>query len=88
LTEFVAGFSGHRPQVRAFFSMVDRRKRLHLQIIKDLQAERPGVAATLIPSLSMIERMSVERAPVNAFAPRSVAARAYRDLWTELAKDI
>jgi len=88
LTEFVAGFSGHRPQVRAFFSMVDRRKRLHLQIIKDLQAERPGVAATTIPSLSMIERMSVERAPVTVFAPRSVAARAYRDLWTEVSKDI
>ena len=88
LTEFVAGFSGHRPQVRAFFSMVDRRKRLHLEIIKDLQAERPGVAATPIPSLSMIERMSVERVPVTVFAPRSVAARAYRDLWTELTKDI
>ena len=87
LTEFVAGFRGHRPQVRAFFSMVDRRKRLHLQIIKDLQAERPGVAATPIPSLSMIERMSVERSPVIAFAPRSIAARAYRDLWTELTKD-
>jgi chromosome partitioning protein len=84
LTEFVAGFNGHRPQVRAFFSMVDRRKKLHLQITKDLQAERPGVAATPIPALSMIERMSVERAPVSAFAPRSVAARAYRALWSEL----
>jgi chromosome partitioning protein len=87
LTEFVAGFNGHRPQVRAFFSMADRRKRLHLQIIEDLQAERPDVAATPIPSLSLIERMSVERAPVTAFAPRSAAARAYRDLWTELTKE-
>jgi len=87
LTEFVAGFNGHRPQVRAFFSMADRRKRLHQEIIRDLQAERPDVAATPIPSLSLIERMSVERAPVTAFASRSVAARAYRDLWTELAKD-
>jgi chromosome partitioning protein len=88
LTEFVAGFNGHRPQVRAFFSMVDRRKRLHQEIIKNLQAERSGVAATPIPSLSLIERMSVERAPVTALAPRSVAARAYRDLWTEITKDI
>jgi hypothetical protein len=32
----------------------------------------------------MIERMSVERAPVIAFAPGSVAARAYRTLWSEL----
>jgi hypothetical protein len=32
----------------------------------------------------MIERMSVERAPVTAFAPRSVAARAYQQLWSQL----
>jgi hypothetical protein len=32
----------------------------------------------------MIERMSVERAPVTAFAPHSVAARAYRALWSEI----
>jgi cellulose biosynthesis protein BcsQ len=84
LTEFVAGFNGHRPQVRAFFSMVDRRKKLHQEITRDLQAERSEVAATPIPALSMIERMSVERAPVAAFAPRSVAARAYRALWSEV----
>ena len=87
LTEFVAGFNGHRPQVRAFFSMVDRRKKLHQEITRDLQAERPGVAATPIPALSMIERMSVERAPVTAFAPGSVAARAYRALWSEVQQD-
>jgi cellulose biosynthesis protein BcsQ len=84
LTEFVAGFNGRRPEVRAFFSMVDGRKKLHQEIIKDLRAERSGVAATPIPSLSLIERMSVERAPVTAFAPRSQAARAYRALWSEL----
>jgi cellulose biosynthesis protein BcsQ len=87
LTEFVAGFNGRRPQVRAFFSMVDRRKKLHQEIIQNLQAERPGVAVTPIPALSLIERMSVERAPVTAFAPRSAAARAYRSLWAELSKD-
>ena len=84
LTEFVANFNGHRPEVLAFFSMVDRRKKLHQETIKDLIAERSGVAATPIPALSLIERMSVERAPVTAFAPNSVAARAYRALWAEL----
>jgi cellulose biosynthesis protein BcsQ len=87
LTEFVAGFNGHRPQVRAFVSMVDRRKKLHLAITNDLSTERTGVAATPIPALSMIERMSVERAPVTAFAPRSLAARAYRTLWAEVQQD-
>jgi cellulose biosynthesis protein BcsQ len=84
LTEFVAGFNGRRPDIRAFFSMVDRRKRLHQEITEKLLAERPGVAATPIPALSLIERMSVERAPVAVFAPRSVAARAFRSLWAEL----
>jgi chromosome partitioning protein len=84
LTEFVAGFNGRRPEVRAFFSMVDRRKKLHREIIQDLSTERSVVAPTTIPSLSIIERMSVERAPVTAFAPRTQAARAYRALWAEL----
>ena len=84
LTEFVAGFNGRRPEVRAFFSMVDGRKRLHQDITQKLLAERSCVAATPIPALSLIERMSVERAPVTVFAPRSVAARAYRELWSEV----
>jgi len=66
--------------------MVDRRKRLHREIAESLPAERNDVAATAIPALSAIERMSVQRAPVAASAPRSQAARYYRDLWQE-AKD-
>jgi chromosome partitioning protein len=85
LTEFVAGFDGRRPRVLAFFSMADRRKRLHTETIETLSSERPEVSPTVIPALSIIERMSVERAPVTAFAPRSQAARAYRDLWSQLS---
>ena len=87
LTDFVADFHGRRPEIRAFFSMVDRRKRLHQDITAKILAERPGVAAAPIPALSLIERMSVERAPVTAFAPRSQAARAFRALWSELSED-
>jgi chromosome partitioning protein len=84
LTDFIAGFDGQRPEVLAFFSMVDRRKRLHREIAEKLAAERDVVAATSIPALSVIERMSVERSPVTAFAPRTQAASAYRSLWAEL----
>jgi chromosome partitioning protein len=84
LAKFVADFDGRRPAVRAFFSMVDRRKRLHLQITQNLSAERTVVSASAIPALSLIERMSVERAPVGVFAPRSQAARAFRALWSEI----
>jgi chromosome partitioning protein len=83
LTEFIDGFAGHKPRVLAFFSMIDRRKRLHQEIARDLPAQRPEFAATVIPALSVIERMSVERAPVAAFAPRTQAALRYADLWRE-----
>jgi len=84
LTDFVAGLDGHRPRILAFFSMIDRRKRLHLQIAEELPAGRSDVAATAIPALSTIERMSVQRAPVTASAPRGAAARCYRELWAEV----
>ena len=83
LTDFVAGFNGHRPAILAFFSMLDRRKKLHADIVRDLPAQRDDVAAAAIPSLSVIEQMSVHRAPVTAFAPRTAAARQYRELWCE-----
>ena len=86
LTEFIGEMNGKRPDVLAFFSMIDRRKRLHLDIASQLPTERGDVAATVIPALSLIERMSVERAPVGAFAPRSRAAQSYRQLWDEVKK--
>jgi chromosome partitioning protein len=86
LTDFVAGFDGHKPEVLAFFSMLDRRKRLHQEIAADLPARRPEFAASSIPTMSLIERMSVQRAPVTAFAPRSQASARYRELWQEARK--
>jgi len=81
LIEFAAGLDGHRPQIRAFYSMADRRKTLHREI---MATKRSEMCATVIPALSIIEQMSVHRAPVTASAPRSVASRAYRSLWDEL----
>jgi chromosome partitioning protein len=86
LTEFISGFNGHKPGVLAFFSMIDRRKRLHREISEQLPAQRRDFAATAIPALSIIEQMSVHRAPVSAFAPRTAAARSYASLWAEAAK--
>jgi chromosome partitioning protein len=85
LSGFIDEFNGRRPEILAFFSMVDRRKKLHREIIENLSAERSEVAATAIPALSVIEMMSVERAPVSVFAAGSSAAKAYRSLWAEIA---
>ncbi|HVB42771.1 MAG TPA: ParA family protein [Streptosporangiaceae bacterium] len=84
LTDFIDGFEGRRPKVLAFFSMIDRRKRLHREIAAELPAGRSDLAVTSIPALSAIERMSVQRAPVAASAPRSQATVYYRELWHEV----
>jgi cellulose biosynthesis protein BcsQ len=83
VTEFVDGLRAHRPAVLGFFSMVDRRKRLHRDTVAALAGKRPGIGTVSIPAATLVEQMAVHRAPVTVFAPRSPVARAYRDLWTE-----
>ena len=71
-------------QLLPFFSMVDRRKKLHLEITADNQSVIKGVLRTSIPYLSIIENMGVHRAPVGLFAPKSQAAVLFDQLWTEI----
>jgi cellulose biosynthesis protein BcsQ len=67
-----------------FFSMVDRRKRLHCEILDTLGQEQPGLLSSCIPNASEVERMGVHRTVVASFAPSSRAALAYRELWQEI----
>ncbi len=84
LTRFVADSPGHHPEVVAFFSMADRRKRLHRDVIDAIPRDGTRVAATVIPALAIIEQMAERRAPVPAFAPNSRAAHCYEELWAEV----
>jgi chromosome partitioning protein len=84
LLRFVSEQVRRRPEVLAFFSMVDRRKRLHRDVVATLATERPGVLDAAIPAATEVEQMGLHRAPIGEFAPRSRAARAYADLWDEV----
>jgi chromosome partitioning protein len=84
LTAFVADSQGRRPEVVAFFSMADRRKRLHREVIDAIPRDGTRIADTVIPSLALIEQMAERRAPVPAFAPTSRAAHCYEQLWEEV----
>ena len=68
----------------AFFSMADRRKRLHCEVIDTISQDSVRVSGWVIPSLALIEQMTERRAPVPAFPPRSRAARLYEQLWAEV----
>jgi cellulose biosynthesis protein BcsQ len=67
-----------------FFSMVDRRKSLHLEVMASAREQFPMLLATEIPYWSEIERMSLRRAPLPAVAPKSAAAQLYSALWAEI----
>jgi cellulose biosynthesis protein BcsQ len=67
-----------------FFSMVDRRKGMHREIVEGFPDNHPEVLTTIIPYASVVERMGVERAPLGAFAPRTAVAAAYQTLWADV----
>jgi len=72
------------PRLLPLFTMVDRRRRLHLELMEQLTAAYPGILATHIPYASEVERMGIHRTPIFAFAPAAAAAKAYRALWQEV----
>lgn len=67
-----------------FFSMVDRRRSLHQELVAEVRGRFPETLKTEIPYSSEIERMSVRRAPLPSYAPASDAARSYAALWSEI----
>ncbi len=79
-------FSG-KLKVLSFFTLVDRRKKLHQEVIDTLPQKRAGILNTAIPYASDIEKMGIHRAPVASFAPRGKAAHAYEALWKEIKKN-
>ena len=80
LTGFLAGTEWAKLDVLPYFSMVDRRKRLHRQTIEAMAASRPDAFGPHIPASSEIERMGLHRAPLGAYS-RTRAAAAFDALW-------
>jgi chromosome partitioning protein len=76
--------AGRRPRVLPFLCMIDRRKSLHREIAAFVRREDLGFLDAEIPYASVVERMAVERNPLQVFAPASPAAQAYESLWSEV----
>ena len=77
-----------RPQVLAFLSMVDTRKRLHRDVVAELAAAHPELLSTAIPAAADVERMGLQRTVLAEAAPRGRAALAYEALWAEISERI
>mgnify|MGYP006277321089 CR=1 FL=1 len=73
----------HLPLI-LFWSMVDKRKKLHKDIIKQCEQSESTILSTVIPYASDIERMGIERKPLPCFVHNSVSVTAYHELWQEI----
>ncbi|MCL2790962.1 MAG: AAA family ATPase [Desulfobulbus sp.] len=71
-------------KVMIFFSMVEKRKKMHVEMMQSLRERRNRVLHTIIPYSADIERMGVYRQPVAAALPASSATVAYKSLWYEI----
>jgi chromosome partitioning protein len=86
LRKFYTAAGRDTKRLMPFFSMVDKRKRLHRDLIVDFAADHPELLRTYIPYLSQIEQMGVHRAPVGAFAGGGPGGRAFDALWQAVTK--
>ncbi len=67
-----------------FVSMIDRRKRLHIETEAKLLKDEHLLHAS-VPYASEVERMGTERQPITAYSSPSSAARlAYEALWNAI----
>lgn len=67
-----------------FFSMVDRRKKLHRELLSDLWSAYPVFLRSYVPYRSEIEQMGVFRAPLPAVRPSSPNSRQLEKMWSEI----
>ena len=83
VTDFCKEHDFKNLKILPFFSMMDRRRKLHREVVEELPKKYPDMLSTSIPNSSFVEKMGVHRAPV-AFAPTCAPAKAYYALYNEV----
>lgn len=70
--------------LRPFFSMVQKRNRMHREIMEQLPQTYPAFLKTVIPFSVDVEKMGLRRMPLLAYSTTCEAALAYRALCNEI----
>jgi cellulose biosynthesis protein BcsQ len=84
LVSFLKDRRTSKLDILSFFSLSDRRKRLHREVMETLHPKGVRMMTAAIPSSTYVEQMGVHRSPVAEYSPRSAAARGYEQLWGEV----
>ena len=87
LFEFLDKIEMDRGKLLIFFSMVEKRKKMHLDLMQTL-SKKKQVLRTTVPFSADIERMGLYRQPIAAALPHSPAAAAYENLWQEICAHV
>ena len=67
-----------------FFSMVERRKKIHRESAEQFSKRAQRLCRSAIPYRCDVEKMGIRKKPLPAFAPSSPAASAFVGLWQEI----
>lgn len=73
-----------KAKIVAFFSMVERRKSMHIGMMKKY-GKYPIFLKTYVPYLAEIEKMGLHRRPIGLNARKSAAGQSYENLWQEIS---
>ncbi len=84
LRKFCQSLDSSKAQLMPFYSMLDRRRKLHREVALQFAENHKNLLRVYIPYSTIVEQMGQHRAPVAAFASRSELARAYSELWQEI----
>jgi chromosome partitioning protein len=87
LFEFLDKIEMERRKVLVFFSMVEKRKKMHLDLMQTL-GKKKQVLRAVVPFSADIERMGLHRQPIAVTLPHSPAATAYENLWQEICTHV
>ncbi|UWX58698.1 AAA family ATPase [Chlorobaculum sp. MV4-Y] len=87
LVEFFTENGLDSSKIVGFFSMEEKRKTMHREIVEEYQSH-PSMLRQTIPYSSDVEKMGLTRAPLNATHPKSNAGQAYSKLWEEVRERI
>lgn len=84
LKKFIKDSNINTLRLIPFFSMADRRKTMHKEIMNTMTEIHPDVLKTVIPYASDIERMGLERMPLGGYTNKSRSTESYQALWQEI----
>ena len=68
--------------------MVERRKKMYQTLMQTLGEHDHHFLKTMIPYSVTVENMGLHREPIGVYAPRSLSARAYQNLWNEIEQQL